>query len=80
MVAKTSESLVEYGREEQEQESKTKVIVDLEQEIDKYQNYIRRILWNSTKRELCLETCRSEPQPNKNQSATKISQKKASCW
>ena len=34
MVAKTSESLVEYGREEQEQESKTKVIVDLEQEID----------------------------------------------
>ena len=34
MVAETSESLVDYGREEQEQESKTEVTVDLEQEID----------------------------------------------
>ena len=34
MVAETSESLVDYGRKEQEQESKTEVTVDLEQEID----------------------------------------------
>jgi F0F1-type ATP synthase membrane subunit b/b' len=33
MVAKTSESLVEYGREEQEQELK-RLINSLQQEID----------------------------------------------
>jgi len=40
MVAETSESLVDYGREEQEQESKTKVTVDLEQEIFKILNLV----------------------------------------
>ena len=40
MVAETSESLVDYGREEQEQESKTEVTVDLEQEIFKILNLV----------------------------------------
>ena len=40
MVAETSESLVDYGRKEQEQESKTEVTVDLEQEIFKILNLV----------------------------------------
>ena len=42
MVAETSESLVDYGRKEQEQESKTEVTVDLEQEIFKILNLVLR--------------------------------------